>query len=199
LGTDEAVIMPMPVFERNKLCTADAGNRLHTGIASFREQIPIAIGAIWVFVFGGETLAGQRLMAVCAAEAFPMPGLILIRHTTGCDNLFAFGASCGELFLIAPGAENILVFRDETFRANGRLAMRTAETFIMPLFAFVFHLLHTGSEDLIATVASGGESLIVTVGAEDPIIFGAERLVDQGDLAHIAQETVLMPVLVLVG
>ncbi|KRZ78867.1 hypothetical protein T10_1699 [Trichinella papuae] len=55
------------------------------------------------------------------------------------------------------------------------------------------------AEYLTAGITTGGKSLVVTIGAEDAVIFAAERLVDQGNFAHATQEAVLVPVFLLVG
>lgn len=44
-----------------------------------------------------------------------------------------------------------------------------------------------------------GESLIVALGTVKSLILGAERLIDERYLAHMAEEALLVPVLVLVG
>lgn len=127
-----------------------------------------------------------------------MPGLVLVCHPAAGDHLFAFGATRGELLLVARCAVDFLIFRYKAFGADGRLAESAAETFVVPLFSFVFHFLHARSEYLATAIAASGECLVVTIGAEDTIVLRTERLVHQGDLAHTAQEAVLMPVLLFV-
>lgn len=128
-----------------------------------------------------------------------MPGLVLVCHSSGSYHLLTFRTSRGKLLLVTRSTEDVVVLRNEGFRADCHLTMCTAETFVVPLFSFVFHLFHSCSENLIASVTSCREGLVVAVGAEDPIIFTAERHVDQRDLAHTTQETVLVPMLVFVG
>ena len=84
----EAVIVPMSVFKGDELGTADACKNandaimanvvwqntcdgLDTGRASFGEQFAVAVGTIGLLILGGEPLAGQRTVAIRAAETFP--------------------------------------------------------------------------------------------------------------------------------
>lgn len=57
----------------------------------------------------------------------------------------------------------------------------------------------TCTEDVLASIAAGGEIVVMAVGAEKLFLLGGERLVHQRTLAVAALETLLMPVLVLVG
>jgi hypothetical protein len=128
-----------------------------------------------------------------------VPWLVLVGHTTGRNNLLAFTASSCELFLVACSAVDVVIFGDKAFRSNCSFAQRTTETFVMPLFALVFHLFHARSENLATTVAPCGKGLVVAVSTEDPIILRPKWLVDQGNLALVAQEALFVPVFVLVG
>jgi len=128
-----------------------------------------------------------------------MPGLVFVGYSTGRDHFLALAAPRGKLFLVALGTINFFIFWNETLRADWRLAMCTAKTFVMPLLPLVLHLLHPRTEDLIAAVAPRGKCIVVAVGTEDSVILRAERLIHQRDFAHIAEEAVLMPVLVFVG
>ena len=57
----------------------------------------------------------------------------------------------------------------------------------------------TGAEDLAAAVAAGGELGVVAGAAVDVLRLRAELLVHQRHAALVAQETRLVPVLVLVA
>lgn len=127
-----------------------------------------------------------------------MPRLVLVRYTTRCDHLFALGASGCELLLITSGTIDVLVFGYKRFGADWVLAEGTAETLVVPLLALVFHLFHASFEYLSAAIAPGGKRLIIAVGTEDAIVLRSERFVDQRHFAHGTEETVLMPVLVLI-
>jgi hypothetical protein len=59
----------------------DTGDWLDAGIATLGEQLAVAVGAVGLLVLRGEPLAGQARVAVGAAEALPMPRLVLVRHT----------------------------------------------------------------------------------------------------------------------
>lgn len=51
----------------------------------------------------------------------------------------------------------------------------------------------------MASIAPGGELLVVTASAVDPVAFGPELFVDKGLPAGGAEETGLVPVLILIG
>lgn len=55
--------------------------------------------------------------------------------------LDAFNTASSELLLIAVGAVDLLLSRDETLGTNGAFAHNTGEAFIVPLAGFVFHFL----------------------------------------------------------
>lgn len=102
-----------------------------------------------------------------AHETLPMPWLVLVCHTSTCDDLGALDTSSGEFLFIAAGAKDLLFARDKALRANRGLANYAAEAFLVPLSSFVFHLLCPGSEDFSATVASGGELSVIAATAVD--------------------------------
>lgn len=199
LRTNEAVVVPVAVFERDEFGATDSSDWLGAGIAPLGKQVPITIGTVRLLVLARESLSGQRRVAVRAAEALTMPRLIFVGHAAGRDHLLALGASRRELLLVARSAKDVVVFRNERFGADGHFAVGTAEALVVPLLAFVLHLFHACTENLIASVASCRERLVVAVGAENPIVFTAERHIDEGNLAHTAQEAVLVPMLVFVG
>ncbi len=55
--------------------------------------------------------------------------------------LGAFDAASGELLLVASGAVNVLLARDERLGADRSLAHEAAEALFVPLPTLVFHLL----------------------------------------------------------
>lgn len=58
LGTDEAVVVPVAILERDELGAADACDRFGARVASLSEQVAIAVGAIGFIIFAGEPLSG---------------------------------------------------------------------------------------------------------------------------------------------
>lgn len=80
-GTDEAVIVPVPVFEGDEAGATNASDGLSAGCAPLSEELSEAVSAVGLVIPGGEALAGQRSVTVSAGEAFPMPGLTLVGHT----------------------------------------------------------------------------------------------------------------------
>ena len=127
-----------------------------------------------------------------------MPRLVLVGDTSAGDNFFAFHTTCSELFLVARRAVDLFVFRYKAFRTDSRLAQGATETFVVPLFPFVFHFLHARSKYFAAPVAARRERCIVAIGAKDFLILRTERLVHQRDLAHATKKAHLVPVLLLV-
>lgn len=138
---NETVIMPVTVFKRDETCATDSGDRLGAGSASLGEQFPIAFGTIRLVVFGREPLSGQLVVAVSAGEALPMPRLIFVCHSAGCDDLAAFHAPRREFLLVATCTEDFLFSWDKALRANGCLAHTAGEALLVPLSGLVFHLL----------------------------------------------------------
>jgi len=58
-------------------------------------------------------------------------------------HLIALNAARGELLLVAAGAVDLLLPRDEGLGPDGRLADAAAEAVLVPLPGFVLHLLGT--------------------------------------------------------
>lgn len=69
----------------------------------------------------------------------------------------------------------------------------------MKLLSLIFHLFHTWFKDLCAFIASRSKRLIITFPTIQGFILRAERLVYKRQLAHVTEEALLMPMLVLVG
>jgi hypothetical protein len=168
----------MAIFERYELRYANPCYRLLAGVASLGEKVPVTVGAIGLVVLGGEPLTGQGPAAIRTTETFPVPRLVLVGYAAGRDHLATLGAPGREFLLVAGSAVNVFVFRDKAFRADRIFAQGAAEAFVVPLFPFVFHFFHSGSEDFAASVTSGRECLVVAVCTEYPVILAAERLVD---------------------
>lgn len=59
-------------------------------------------------------------------------------------------------------------------------------------------MLCTGTEDLAASIATAGELGVVTIPAVDLVHLATELFVHQGHSAPVAQETGLVPMLILV-
>jgi len=68
----------------------------------------------------------------------------------------------------------------------------------MPLMSLVLHLLSPSSEDLSATIASGGKGGIITSGAINLLSLGSKWFVYKGHSTLCAKETLFMPMLLLV-
>lgn len=197
-SADEAIIVPVAVFERDESSATDTCNGLGAGGAPLGEELAEAISTVGLLVAGREALPCQRRVAVGAREAFAVPRLVLVGHAATRDNLVALDAAGCEFLLVAGGAVDLLFTRDEALGSYGCLAHTAAEALLVPLACLVLHLLCAGSEDLAAAVAAGGELGVIAVAAVDLVRLGAELLVHQGHAALVAQEAGLVPVLVLV-
>lgn len=127
-----------------------------------------------------------------------MPGLVAVRHTAAADDLVALDAPGGELLLVAGGAVDVVVSRNKASSSDGVLASTAAEAFIVPLVPLVLHLLGTCPENFSAAIATGGEGSVVAGSAVDLLRLGTERFIHQGHTALAAEETGLVPMLLLV-
>lgn len=53
------LVMPMTIFEGDVLRASEAGDWFGALEALFSEEFPEAVGAVGLFLFGGESFAGQ--------------------------------------------------------------------------------------------------------------------------------------------
>jgi len=104
-----------------------------------------------------------------AGEAFPVPRIIPVRHSSLGDHLAAFDAFCCEFLLVALGAVDVMLLGDETLGADGVLAGAAHETLLVPLTGLVLHLLHAGLENITAAIAASGELGIIAGAAVDTV------------------------------
>lgn len=197
-GADEAVVVPVAVFERDETSSADTGDWLRAGCTPLGEEFTETFGTIGLIVARSKSLSGQRSRTVSAGEALTMPWLVLVSHTTLGDDLVALDAASGKLLLVAAGAIDFLFAWDETLGSDRSLADAAAEALLVPLTGLVLHLLGTSTEDFTASIATGCELGIVAVSTIDLVYLRSELLVDKGNATLGAQEASLMPVLVLV-
>ena len=65
-----------------------------------------------------------------------------ISDTLYTAHLTAFNALCCELLLVALGAVDVVLLRDEALGADGVLAGAAHEALLVPLPGLVLHLLH---------------------------------------------------------
>ena len=70
-----------------------------------------------------------------------------------------------ELVLVAGGAVDVVLLRDEALGPDGVCAHAAHEALLVPLPGLVLHLLHAGPEHLPARVTPGSELLVVAVTA----------------------------------
>jgi hypothetical protein len=145
-----------------------------------------------------ETLSRQRELTICTCEAFTVKGLIFVSDSALRDDLHAFRALGGEMLLIAAHTVDLVLLGYEAFRADRVVAREAKEAVFVELLALVFHFFHSRLEYLSTLVTSGSKSLVVALATVEGVIFGAERLVDQRQLANIAEKALFVPVLFFV-
>lgn len=177
-GADEAIVVPVTVFERDETGTADSGDWLYASGASLGEQLSEALGTVRLLVAAGETLSGQRHLTVGTGEALAVPWFVLVGHATASDDLLALDATGCVLLFVASGAVDLLFTGDEGFGTDGGLADTAAEALLVPLSGLVFHLFGSSTEDFSTAVTSGSELRIVAVSAVDLVGLRAKLFVD---------------------
>jgi hypothetical protein len=109
-------------------------------------------------------------------------------------DLVAFDTLGGKLVFITLGTINVMFFGDEGFCANWIVTCATNETFFVPLSSLVFHFLHSCSEDISTSIASGGKLSVVTWSTIYSVGFGTKLFVHQRSSAFGTDETSLVPV-----
>lgn len=112
-GTDEAIVVPVAILERDEARTTNASDGLGTGGASLREQFTETFGTVRFLVAAGKALTGKRYLAVRARETLTMPRFVLVRYTTACDDLLAFDAPSSVLLLVAASTVDFLLARNK--------------------------------------------------------------------------------------
>ena len=125
--------------------------------------------------------------------------LIFVGDAALRNDFGALGTLGSEVLLIARDAIGLVLLWYKALGANNAVAQKAREAVLVELLTLVLHLLHAGLEYLRALVTARRKRLIVTLAAVEQLVFGAERLVDQTRLAHVAEEALVVPVLVLVA
>ena len=171
--------MPVAVLKGDELSATQTSDWLGTATALLGEEVAEALSAVGLVLAGGELLPGQDLVAVGAGEAVTVPGGRLVGDTTLVDHPIALHAALCILLLITGYTHHFLLTGDETLVADWLLTHLTAEALLMPLLALVLILLHTCAEDVLASIAAGGEIVVVAVSAVQLLLLGCERLVHQ--------------------
>jgi len=96
-----------------------------------------------------------------ASEAFSVPRIISVGHSTLGDHLAALDTLGGKLLLVALGAVDVMLLGDEALGADGILAGAADKTLLMPLPSLVLHLLHTRLEYVSTSITPGGKLGII--------------------------------------
>jgi len=190
--------VPVPTLERDESGPADACDWLAARGAPFGKEFSEALGAVGFVLARCEPLTGQGLLAMSAREALAMPRIVAISDSALGDDFVTLDALSGKLVFVALCAINVVLLGNKRLGPDWLLAGAADKALFVPLTRLVFHLLHTGSEDIRASVTSGCKLSVVASSAVDPLGFGSELLVHQRGPALCANETVLMPMLLLV-
>lgn len=103
------------------------------------------------------------------------------------------------MILVARHAVDFVLFRYEALGADRLRAREAEETVLVELLRLVFHFFHARLKYLSALVAAGRKRLVVALATVELIVLVAKWFVDERQLAHIAKEALLVPVLLLVG
>lgn len=147
----------------------------------------------------GEAGPGQRFGAGRAHEAVTVPRLLLVRHPSGGDGLFAAEALLGELLVVAGAAEDVVAFGEEALRPDRPLTVGASEAILMPRVPLVLHTLCASQDGFVAAMTAWGVLSRAALPTQNPVVFGAERFFGQRFVAFCAAETLLVPVPVLMG
>jgi len=166
---DEAVVVPVTTLERDEPRPSDSSDGFAAGRASLREELAEAIRTVRLVIPGGEPLSSEGLLAVGAGEAFPMPGVVAVSHTSLRDHLAALDALGRKLLFITLGAVDVVLLRDEALGADGILAGAADEALLVPLTSFVLHLLHTSLENVSTSVTSSGKLGVIAGAAVNSV------------------------------
>lgn len=84
---EEAVVVPVPVFERDELGAADACDGLVASEAAFCEEFSKTISTVGLLISAGKTGASQACLTVRACEALSVPWFVLVCHSSTGDHL----------------------------------------------------------------------------------------------------------------
>lgn len=139
------------------------GNWFGARGTTFSEELAEAIGTIRLLIATGKALSSKLNRAVSAREAFTMVWFVLVGNATAGNYLKKYGerviklrinrkssvsthistldTTRSEFIFITSSTIDILLARNERLGSNRCLTDATAETFLVPLTRFVFHLL----------------------------------------------------------
>jgi len=198
---EEALVVPGQGLEGYKLCASKpplSRDGFTASSAAFGEEFAKAVSAVRLVITRREPLPCQRLLAVRAGEALPMPGVITVGNPSLGYDLAALDALGGKFLLIALGTVDIVLLGDEGLGAYGVFTCAAHEALLVPLSGLVLHLLHSCFENISAPVTPGGELCVIAWSTVDSVSLGAELLVHEAGPALVAEEAGLMPVLLFI-
>lgn len=133
-----------------------------------------------------------------AGEAFLVPRSLLESHSSFANPFVALFASLSEVLGEAEFAIDFSIARNETVVHNQLVTFAALETVLVEFLFPKFVLFHARAKHLSAGVTSGGEVVVVTIGAEKFIVDCSEFFATERRTTVRANETLLMPMLILI-
>lgn len=112
LKASETLVMPVGSFIFKFLHTST--ERLVAAVTARGKVVVVAVGAVDLFILGGERLVDQRQLAGAALEAELMPVPLFVRQVlvVWSDGFGALLTVVGKQLLVARDAVGVLVFED---------------------------------------------------------------------------------------
>lgn len=159
----ETVTMPMAVIKGDELRPAQTSDGLCAADALLGEDLAEAVCAVRLLIAGSELLPGEHLLTVCATEAVTVEGHALVGDTTLVDDPATFGASLSVLLFIALDADKFVLAGDKSLVANGHLAYRATEAFLVPLLATELKFLHSSPKDVPTAITSSSKVVVMAI------------------------------------
>ena len=174
-------------------------NEVITRLALFGKHVAVTIGTEVLAVLDREGLAGDRRVAFRASEAFLVIRLAIITDATLRKGLGTNHASLNERLFVALHAHGQVLMSHESLGADWILAELTDKAFIMPKHAIQFQSFHAWFEALFASLAASSIRLFMAISTNElTVILGEKRSTAEGLVAENAQQTSVMPVMVVV-
>jgi len=105
--------VPVSALKGNEPSSPNTGDWFAACSAPLGEEFSKAVSAVGFVIPGSESLASQRLLAMGAGEALPMPGVVAISNSALCNHLTALDAFGGKFFFITFSTVDVLLLGNE--------------------------------------------------------------------------------------
>lgn len=198
--TVEAVLVPGAALERHHVYSfTKACDGVMAGRTLLGHVALVAVHTEHLVLVVGEARPGQRFGTRRAHETVPVPRLLLVRHPSRGDGLFAAEALLGELLVVTRAAEDVVPLGGEALCPDWPLTAGAGEAVLVPRIPLVLHTLCASQDRFVAAMAARGVLPGATLPTQDAVVLGAERLFGQRFVTFGTAETLLVPVPVLMG